>query len=579
MVMKRRVEKLIIFFLISMVCLINTVTINAEDNKRIIEVKWLTDRDYERIDAASDGRHRVKQNDKYGYMDLDYQVVIQPQYTIATAFSYGMAIVVNEDDSFGQIANVIDIDGNIVIEGRQLIEGKLFVYESGLISEDGHILLWNAERVDVYTSQGERLFYGDKVMEFFENKVDNVLFPSYAEDTLTFNISSDKYIYAGIVTKDENIIIFDPKKYDMEEANVYEIFEGCLIVYYSNYPDELCGIVDLKGNWIIEPKYEKINGYTFNNPDYPKGAIAVSDHNKDFFVDRNLDIIIDDNTDIEYADVLEDGYLRYETITSDAMGSYWTVINPDGSVYIPPHYAPLGFMNEWQEGLLVIRTYSDNLYHTFKTDGNLAFEKGYDYMTVFENGLSFFRDEKGQYGLINREGNILIEPEYNDFTSFKEGVSFVQLGYEYYLINVLNEIIGKVNFEYDYDYYYGFLDDGTDKLHFIVEEDDLLGIVEIDIDAGLLSEEAGNVYIEIVESNIAIENQKAIEDESIKDESTEILELENQSTKKANKTNISFDKYFGWFSNLNTTTLVLVGLLLYVWGMIMWLFFRRDKKK
>jgi hypothetical protein len=132
--------------------------------------KFVTDDDFEEADGFSEGRARVrlKQQKRYGYIDLSGAIAIKPRFTAAAVyFSEGLASVKEKEDrpdySRGRASAKLDQTaprGFIDLDGNMVIEPKFF---STLSFHGGLCLVETEKTIGYINRKGEYVWEGPHV--------------------------------------------------------------------------------------------------------------------------------------------------------------------------------------------------------------------------------------------------------------------------------------------------------------------------------------------------------------------------------------------------------------------------------
>ena len=227
------------------------------------------------------------------------------------------------------------------------------------------------------------------------------------------------------------------------------------------------GIIDMKGNMILEPEWYDITylndqmalgekddvnylidlaGGTVNEVEadeirsFSEGLAPARFSDKWGYIDRNGELVIDTVYD------LEDDLQGYDFDFTDGiacvrMGEKLGYINTDGEAVIPIEYDyasrfyECGLAEVWighksglinRDGELVADTIWDAMYLEYEHDGKIIVSK----------------DDK--YGVMDTEGNIVIEPEWSDIFFYKD--EFVAINDEdeltsYIILNGIKQVV------------------------------------------------------------------------------------------------------------------------------------------
>ncbi len=192
-----------------------------------------------------------KKNDKWGALDENFNVAIEPLYDEIYPFynKDGNITVAIQNGKYG----LIDKDGNIVAD---------FVYDTiNPLYNNGKINAYRTVQGETYMKfQGEKygLFdkYGKEVKKLDE-LIPKALYDEYnLIQVCTKNTRSDSDEYgelSGLIDFDGNTVI------PVENTNIWNISEG-FITAQKSY--DHCGYYDLKGNEITEFKYRMTSPFS-----------------------------------------------------------------------------------------------------------------------------------------------------------------------------------------------------------------------------------------------------------------------------------------------------------------------------
>ncbi len=156
------------------------------------------------------------------------------------------------------------------------------------------------------------------------------------------------------------------------------------------------GIIDTKGNYILEPTYEYIE-------DEMQGYFKLETHNRVGFANR------------------------------------------DGQVVIPLQYLDSG---EVSEGLVWVEK-EDALVGFVDMQGKKAIDFVFDYCGDFSEGLASatrYAQEEGQkdtHGYIDKKGNFIIKMDYDEAGDFKEGLAPVCIDSKFTFIDKKGTLVGE----------------------------------------------------------------------------------------------------------------------------------------
>lgn len=291
--------------------------------------------------AFSEGLAKIKVNGKWGYVNKSGTVIIKPQFDSSDSFHEGMAgIVINNKWGY------IDMTGNIVIEPQ---------FDGADDFSEG--LSW--------VRIGNKFGYVDKTGQF-------VIKPNF------------------------------------DGASDFQEGLACVEV------DGKYGYIDRTGQVVIEMKFDR--SYRFS-----EGLSAVELDSKWGYIDKTGKIVIDPQ--FQDADKFSEGLAVVEI--ADKKG----VINKTGQIVIEPRFdSAYGFSN----GLCRIMNLDYKWGYRREGDWGYIDRTGKrvnrpyfdDIQIYFSDELSYVEID-GKYGYIDRTGTIVIEPKFDMAGHFSEGLADV----------------------------------------------------------------------------------------------------------------------------------------------------------
>lgn len=234
-----------------------------------------------------------KKGKKYGYLDRQQKVIIEPKFDYALSFHYNKAIAV-----MGKKYGIINEKGEFVVQPEY---DNLFydegIYRSerngkeGCLDKNGTVLL-DTEYDDVDSfADGLAVVQKDNKYGLIDKKGKFVIpliydGARYCSEGLAPVLKDGKW---GFVDKKNKVVI------DFKFTGNVSWFRNGTAIYYKrpsssmayNDNNDLCGLINKKGEIIINPKYKSI-GSSFEN-----GVNIVEINGRDYLIDRNEKIIFD----------------------------------------------------------------------------------------------------------------------------------------------------------------------------------------------------------------------------------------------------------------------------------------------
>lgn len=225
-----------------------------------------------------------------------------------------------------------------------------------------------------------------------------------SENTILIPKKNDTGLW-GYVDTTQNWVI-EPKYYD-----AWMFRKGMGVVQIS---EDKCGLINSKGEWIIEPNYQSIltfvdtKGETYFN---------VEKDNINTFFDAQGKEIFSSSEMVFASDFLFEEGLYMRTGENGLFG----FIDNKGKWAIEPQYL---FGSDFSDGVASVSLdEKTRVLIDHKGDIITRFASDIDYVGFFRNGLAPAR-KNGKYGYINKKGETVIDFKYEEAKEFNEGIAF-----------------------------------------------------------------------------------------------------------------------------------------------------------
>ena len=283
--------------------------------------------EYQDLDYPKEGKIRFQKDNKYGFLDINNNVVIPNTYLAASSFFEGLAVVAVFIDSITVNYGFIDGNNNMVIQPKYqyampFVENYAVVKQydrQGVIDKTGKEVL--PIKYDFVSPMNKGLFwaYYDGGLALFNNKFKQLTpfiyqdaNPVYSEEL--FPVMRDgKW---GFVNKKGKEKI--PCQYEM----VSPFKEGrAMVMLGKRY-----GIIDKKGRYVLPIEYGPA-GLRSNAYIYCDGLAMVEKGGKFGFVDVDGKVVVP----LKY----ESAYHFAEGLAPVKLNEKWGFINTNGEVVIP----------------------------------------------------------------------------------------------------------------------------------------------------------------------------------------------------------------------------------------------------
>jgi len=210
-------------------------------------------------------------------------------------------------------------------------------------------------------------------------------------------------------------------------TSVFGFSEGFAFVAIGQHTSREWGVIDMQGNWVIEPR--------FLWGSYFEGGIAVIscrerrrhgiiDMNGNYIAEPDVFTIIQpfNGYEITPAFVNEDGFANTPGV--------WHLINRQGEIVVENVFIGVGNISSFQEGLAFFRDRDlreDNGYGAIDINGNIVIQPQFTTMgQIYPSGPSLSRNgfvngraivrKDDEYAMIDERGNVIVDFTDNRFS-------------------------------------------------------------------------------------------------------------------------------------------------------------------
>lgn len=326
----------------------------------------------------------VKVGDKWGFVNLEGEMVIEPQFDREGKFRQGL-YAVNEDGTY----RFINTEGEWVNEptagnARYFTEGYCIVVNVET-DETGKVTAYRQSLID---ATGEVCF------------------------ELPERVSSWPVRDGVMILRDENgISLYTPqgeKLFELEGSQLFEADESEYRVFFDGLlcveKDGKWGAVNAEGVWVIEPQFDKLA--CFEN-----GVAKATVGDYYGYINTAGEWVVEPQF-IENYDDFSEGLVGAET--DDKVG----YIDAQGNWKIVLSGFEWTILGEFEGGVASVNT--DRGAGIINKDGEWVVEPTYRYISKFEHGLAAVETDYNCYGFINAAGEIVVPAEYRYTAYFYE---------------------------------------------------------------------------------------------------------------------------------------------------------------
>jgi hypothetical protein len=321
--------------------------------------------------SAESWLFHVRESGRYGYIDAQGTMVIEPRYDVACPFSDGLAAV-RVRERWG----CIDSKGKLVIKP---MFSSPFAFSEGLaaVALDSKIAGKDARDV----KEG----YIDKTGAY-------VIAPQF---DFAFDFSDGMAQVSvggrhGYVDKSGKVFYLDPAFADNKDFS-----EGLAVVRYREWGKQ--GYIDKTGSIAIEPIYDSAGKFS-------EGLAAVHIGDRCGYIDKSARMVIEP----QFASCgdFSEGMARVRV--GARFEDPWGYVDRTGKIVVEPQFVEArGF----KEGLAAVR---------IKGAGDWTRQEGDEIVTTIT----------GPFGFIDKSGKMVIEPAFTQVADFSHGLAMINLGPE-----------------------------------------------------------------------------------------------------------------------------------------------------
>lgn len=214
--------------------------------------KIIIDYEYEDIRELDKNKYIVQKNGKWGIIGKDNEIEIPIKYENIKTIGNKIFLINTE---------------NVEIITKSLKKIETFNGENiNILNEEGYLIKKEGEFF--YTYKNQKIKIDEKIEQIYNNfLVINENGKRHIKNILDKDSKLEKYEFDGIFIQDlKNIIVEKNGKYGVYNINMKEIvpikfdkisgFYNNFYIYENEYK---CGVIDSKGNVILQNKYNTIN--------------------------------------------------------------------------------------------------------------------------------------------------------------------------------------------------------------------------------------------------------------------------------------------------------------------------------
>lgn len=379
----------------------NTVLKYYENNKFgliSLDGKKITTAVYEEMQSLEDkyGEILVKQNGKYGVINIKGAILVQPKYDFVKGDGYSKngsykdsGYIIGNKTNQGMIYGYIDKNENQIVELNQ----ELLYRVTEIDADDAYLIASQNGRMALYKGKINLTDY--KYIDIF-----------YNHGTECFTVQKNK-TYGLINLLGETVI---PTEY--EELMVVGIFAKA-------HKDDMDYTYDLKGNLVENSEFVSLKETTTG-----KLYVSIDENYRYGLTDKDKNIVVDNKYD--YIDEIEETGVLIATV-----GDNVTIYSGSGKEIISAEHANLKRIGKYIE----VTTAKESYF--LSQDG-----KKVDNKSVYLNNKIYASKSGNKWGFVDLKNNVIVSPTYDEVTEVNEyGFAGVKKNGKWGVINDNGEIV------------------------------------------------------------------------------------------------------------------------------------------
>lgn len=403
----------------------------------LINISKLSGKQFDFIGPFREGIAIAKNGNKSIYINSNGQELItKNQYNELRDFEFGIAAVCDGyNHLYDELWTFINKNGIEIINQsftgyRNLNNGFVEIesywghydkYLTGIMSISGSVLFELSESGSYYFNeksiQAHGGFYNYDGTKIKNDKIKNYKYIGHIRENR--GIAKLKETNEYVIIDNEFTII---KNLEITNGDhLGEMYTLIPNVYGCYFYGKVCpikkdnkwGIIDYNGNFVLNPKYDFIGGFTdvkmWDSFGYGCAGVGkqVNSEMKYSAINYNFQEI----TDFLYDEIS----LFNEGIASVRIGEKWGAINSLGQIIVPIEFNKISYS---QNNLIKVglgdfeNNYFIGKFGIFNSKGVKITKIIYDVLYILDNGFIKFRKSK-KYGILNNEGKVVVSDIYN----------------------------------------------------------------------------------------------------------------------------------------------------------------------
>ncbi|WP_010243902.1 WG repeat-containing protein [Acetivibrio cellulolyticus] len=381
--------------------------VNWDSSTKVMNISFATDETV---------LYPIRENGKWGYIDKSGKIVVEPTYSDAKLFKYGVGAVLMKDD-LGERWGLIDKTGKVVLDLAydSIEESTEHFYRLKLKKKWGYYNVYSHKVITpIYSaatdfSEGMAGVYTDSSYKAYINRSGNEIIPifcisdrlSYFSECVVFlSLVNEDYTYTKLIVDQQNKTLIDFDKLG-------------LVPLFDEFHDGLFPV--------LIPDKDNVNG-------------QVGFINKSGNIVKKVDYFTTINDILDF----RNGFAQIKNTNPSDDTSLYGFIDTTGRI-IEPKYDSVG---NFSDGMAKVTVDTDKNDHSIKSEkcgfidssGKEVIKPQYPLVSDFVNGFASYCKLDNSYlgltaeGFIDKTGKEILPPTYTSISSFsKDGFAAIYL--------------------------------------------------------------------------------------------------------------------------------------------------------
>lgn len=333
--------------------------------------------------------------DKWGYLDDEGNIVINPQFAVAHVFIDGVALVQSAENKYG----FIGLDGKYLINATYKAASPFSEGLACVVPEDGKPQFID-DKGNVKFTVNEARYCG-----------------VFSEGLAAVGVEGKEGIKWGYINKEGKMVV------NPQFDAVGPFTEGLAGVAKTNKEkgEVLWGFIDHKGAIIINHQFR---GW---NVEFNDGLAMVSDGKKIGYIDNTGKYTI--NPQFDQAGKFKNG------LAPIRQGDLCGYIDKEGKIVINPQF---NVVNNFSGGMASVSS-SDGKFGYIDGEGKYIINPQFEKASDFFGGVAFV-ESADKWGIIDPDGKYIVNPQFDAINFDTEGYRSVTVESDYFDVSAVSRI-------------------------------------------------------------------------------------------------------------------------------------------